>query len=103
MTSEQLKEIVDQRLRDPHVLGRIACNLREEAPVEQKHHDQHLFKVSWEDCGDFWRATVLEDGGAKLAQVDVHENGTTRVDAFAPARVTVSPDEELLCITRYRS
>jgi hypothetical protein len=94
MTSEQLKEIVDQRLRDPHVLGRIACNLRE---------DQHLFKVSWEDCGDFWRATVLEDGGAKLAQVDVHENGTTRVDAFAPARVTVSPDEELLCITRYRS
>jgi hypothetical protein len=103
MTSEQLKEIVDQRMRDPHVLGRVACNLRSSTPVEQTHHDERLFQVAWEDYGDFWRAIVTENGGAKLAQVDVHENGTTRVDAFSPARVTVSPEEELLCITRYRA
>ena len=37
-----------------------------------------------------------------LVQVDIHENATVRVDVFEPCRVTVSPEEGFLCLTRYK-
>jgi hypothetical protein len=104
MTSAELTEIVAQRMSDPSVVGRLACNLRSSALVEQLHHDDRQLAVSWEDCGDYRRCTIASRDNAeqRVAQIDVHEHGTIRVDAFEPCRVTVSPEESLLCLTRYR-
>jgi hypothetical protein len=105
MTSLELHAIVDQRMGDPAVVGRLACTLRREDAVEQRHHDGRRLNVVWHDSGDFWRCTVSFEGqaGHRLAQIDLHENGTVRADVFEPCRVTVSPDEGLLCLTRYKN
>ena len=105
MTAVELGEIVDQRKEDPNVLGRLACNLRSSNPVAQRHEDDRSLKVTWRELGDSWRCTISfdEDSGRSLAQLDIHENATIRVDVFAPCRVTVSPEEGILCLTRYRS
>ncbi len=104
MTSLELTEIVDQRMNDPAVLGRLACNLRRNDEVQQRHHDDRQFSVDWHDAGDFWRCTISsrENAARRLAQVDVHENSTVRIDAFEPCRVTISPEEGFLCVTRYK-
>ena len=104
MTAAELNEIVDQRLSDPSVAGRLVCNLRSSELVQQHHHDARTFAVRWQDCGDFWRCTVTdaESPTQRLAQVDLHENSTVRADVFEPCRVTVSPEEGFLCLTRYR-
>jgi hypothetical protein len=104
MTSLELTEIVDQRMNDPAVLGRLACNLRRNDPVQQRHHDDRQFSVSWQDSGDFWRCTISsnENSSRRLAQVDLHENSTVRIDVFEPCRVTVSPEDGILCLTRYK-
>ena len=105
MTSAELTEIVGQRRSDPSVVGRLACNLRSSALVEQWHHDGRQLAVSWEDCGDYWRCVITSSDkpAERVAQIDVHEHGTVRVDSHEPCRVTVSPEEGLLCLTRYRS
>src|SRR5471030_767804 len=76
MTTQELNEIVDQRLSDPSVLGRLVCNLRSSEEVHQRHNDVRQFTVRWQDCGDFWRCTVAdaENPSRRLAQVDLHEN-----------------------------
>lgn len=103
MTALELNEIVDQRMTDPSVLGRLACNLRSNDLFEQRHHDNKQLSAAWRDCGDFWRFTVTEEKASRpLAQVDVHENATIRVETFAPCRVTISPEDGILCLTRYK-
>jgi hypothetical protein len=103
MTQQELTTIVEQRMADPFVLGRLACNLRSEQ-VRQRHHDHRDFVVRWQDCGDFWRCTILpaDDLTHRLAQIDVHDNDTVRADVYQPCRVTVSPEEGFLCVTRYK-
>jgi hypothetical protein len=105
MTTQELSEIVDERLSDPAVLGRIVCNIRSSEDVQQRHNDARTFVLRWQDCGDFWRctATDAENPARRLAQVDLHENQTVRADVFEPCRVTVSPEEGILCLTRYKS
>ena len=39
MTSLELSAIVNQRMTDPAVLGRLACNLHSNDVLEQRHHD----------------------------------------------------------------
>ena len=104
MTPLELIEVVDQRMSDPAVLGRLACNLHRSDLVEQRHNDGRRFSVAWHDSGDFWRCTIASDENAahRLVQVDIHENATVRVDAFEPCRVTVSTEDGVLCITRYK-
>jgi hypothetical protein len=104
MTSLELKEVVDQRKEDPSVLGRLACNLHSSDLVEQWHHDNRLLTVVWRDTGDFWRCTVFLDEKVdlKLVQADIHDNGTVRVETFEPCRVTLSPEDGLLSVTRYK-
>lgn len=104
MTSLELKEILEHRLGDPTVLGRLACNLHRSDLVEQRHHDGRSFSVDWHDYGDFWRCIISSEDSAHrhLVQVDIHENATIRVDSFEPCRVTISPEEGFLCLTRYR-
>lgn len=104
MTPLELHQIVEQRMDDPRVLGRIACNLRQSDSAVQRHHDGRQFAVSWHDAGDCWRCTLLDsESGAQLAQVDLHENQTVRIEVDAACRVTISPEEDILSVTRYRA
>jgi len=103
MTSQELTEIVNQRMTDPSVLGRLACNLRSNDLVLQRHHDDRQLSIAWQDCADFWRCIVSDQtADHRVAQVDVHENSTVRVDVFEPCRVTISPEDGILCLTRYK-
>jgi hypothetical protein len=104
MTALELREVVDQRKEDPSVLGRLACNLNSSDLIEQWHHDDRTLTVVWRDTGDFWRCTIFldEQANARLVQADIHDNGTVRIETFAPCRVTVSPEDGLLSVTRYK-
>ena len=104
MTAPELKEIVEQRMDYPWILGRLACNLRSNDLVEQKHHDERKLRVLWRNTGNFWRCTIFLDEvtGLCLVQVDLHDDSTVRVEAFEPCSITVSPQDNLLCVTRYR-
>ncbi len=90
-------------MTDPSVLGRLACNLRSNDLVEQRHHDNKQLSTDWRDCGDFWRCTVSEAKAVRpMAQVDLHENATVRIEVYEPCRVTISPEDGILCLTRYK-
>jgi hypothetical protein len=103
MTVLELTEIVDQRMDDPRVLGRLACNLRSSENVVQRHQDGRSLQVVWKESGDFWRCVISADADSGcLVQVDLHENATVRMEAYAPCRLTISPSEGILCLTRYR-
>ena len=104
MTSLELNEIADHRLSDPNVLGRLVCHLRSNDLVVQRHHDDQHFSISWQDSEDFWRCIIFANNNPdhRLAQVDLHENSTIRADLFEPGRITISPEEGILCLTRYK-
>ena len=104
MTSLELTEIVDQRMADPAVLGRLACNLRSGDLIEQRHHDDRKLSLVWNDQGDSWRCTIYssEKRERLIAQVDIHENATVRVESYEPCRITISPEDGILCLTRYK-
>ena len=104
MTAPELKEIVEQQMDHPWTLGRLACNLRSHELVEQRHHDERKLHVLWRNTGDFWRCTIFLDEVTELClvQVDLHDDSTVRVEAFEPCSITVSPQDNLLCVTRYR-
>ena len=104
MASLQLTEIVDERMNDPAVLGRLACGLRSNDLVKQRHHDDLTLGLQWQNSGDFWRCIITPEKGAtgRLAQVDLHENATIRILIFQPCDVTISTEEGFLCLTRYK-
>lgn len=103
MTSAELKEIVEQRANDSAVLGRLACNLRSDEPVEQHQADGVPLTVHWQDLGGYWRCAITRgDGPDYVARVDVHDNSTVRIEAREACSVTISPDDDLLCLTRFR-
>ncbi len=104
MTSLELTEIVDQRMTDPAVLGRLACNLRSSDLIEQRHHDNSKLGLVWNDHGDSWRCTIYssEKRERLIAQVEIHENATVRVESYEPCRITISPEDGILCLTRYK-
>jgi hypothetical protein len=102
---DTLETIVQQRLDYPSVLGRLACQLQRGDLVAQQHHDGKLLDIVWRNRGDHWRCTIFLDKATDLAlaQVDIHTDGTIRVEAWEPCSVTVSPGEDSLVLTRYRS
>jgi hypothetical protein len=103
MTSYELLEIANQRLDDPTVLGRLATNLFSEESVQQRSKDDRTLTLSWHEHGDLWRCTISDQATDKrIAQIDIHENATTRIDVFEPCRVTISRDEGILCLTRFK-
>ena len=104
MTSLELTEIVDQRMADSAVLGRLACNLRSSDLIEQRHHDNRKLSLVWQDEGDSWRCTIYssEKRERLIAQVYIHENGTVRVESYEPCRITISPEDGILCLTRFK-
>jgi hypothetical protein len=102
MTSYELLEIVNQRMDDPTVLGRLATNLFSEELVKQQNKDDRALSLSWQEHGDLWRCVISDPATDKhIAQIDIHENATTRIDVFEPCRITISREEGILCLTRY--
>jgi hypothetical protein len=71
MTAPELKEIVEQQMDHPWTLGRLACNLRSNDLVEQRHHDERKLHVLWRNTGDFWRCTIFLDEVTDLCLVQV--------------------------------
>ena len=104
MTALELTEIVDQRMADPAVLGRLACNLRSSDLIEQRHHDNSKLSLVWQDKGDSWCCTIYSNEKREhlIAQVDIHENTTVRVESYEPCRITISPEDGILCLTRFK-
>jgi hypothetical protein len=103
MTSHELLEIANQRLEDPTVLGRLATNLFSEESAQQRSKDDRTLALTWQELGDLWRCIVSDPASDKrIAQIDIHENATTRIDVFEPCRVTISRDEGILCLTRFK-
>jgi hypothetical protein len=104
MTAHELKEIVEQGMDEPGILGRLACNLHSDDLVEQRHHDKRRLSVLWRNTGEYWRCTIYldEDTDLCLIQVDLHKDSTVRVEAYEPCSVTISPEDNLLCLTRYK-
>jgi hypothetical protein len=103
MTSAELKQIVDQPTPDPAIVGRLACNLRADQPLEQNHKDQTQLHVHWQELGGLWRCTITPEGSPSyLARVDLHDGTAVRIEAREPCAITISPDDDLLCMTRYR-
>lgn len=104
MTPAELKEIVEQEMHHPDILGRLAYPLRNDKLVEQRHHDGRDLDVIWRNAGDSWRCTIFLDRATDLClvQVDLRTDSTVRVEAYEPCSVTISPQDDLLCLTRYR-
>lgn len=105
MKKKDLQAVVEQHLNAPRVLGRLATMLRENNLVAQRHHDGRELSVFWGNRGDYWRCTVFLGKATDLAllQLDLHEDGTFHVEMWEPCSITVSPHENLLCLTRLRS
>lgn len=102
MTTAELNEVVEQRMADPAVVGRLACNLRS-GEMQQRHLDDKTLRMEWIDSGDSWRCVVTDAaGGKRVAQVDIHENSTVRMEAYEPCRIAVCPEDGILTLTRYR-
>jgi hypothetical protein len=101
--SEELQEIVQQQMEGPFVLGRLATRLRKNETVKQCHKDQTDLQTVWRNTGSFWRCTVFLNHSTEdcLAQVDLHNDGTVRVELFEPCSVTIDPAEDLMVLTRY--
>jgi hypothetical protein len=104
MKALELKEIVEKGMDNPWILGRLACNLRSNDLVEQRHHDKRKLRVCWRNTGEFWRCTIFLDQDTELClvQVDLHNDSSVRVEAFEPCSVTISPEDGLFCLTRYK-
>ncbi len=99
MTQLDLNEIVDLAMKDPRISGCIVSNLHGDQSAE-RHRGQETLSLSWYDRGDCRRCTIVaEERSAKMvAQVDLGENATLRVDAFRPCRITVAHEEGFLSL-----
>ena len=105
MAKSILKQIVEQGLNDPFILGRLACHLRRNEPVEQQHHDGRKLDVVWSGRGYGSRCTIFLSKGSEdcLAQFDLHDDGTVRVEAHEPCSITIDPKMDVVCLVRYGS
>lgn len=50
-----------------------------------------------------WRCTITPEGSPSyLAPVDLHDATAVRIETRESCATTLSPDDDLLCMTRYR-
>jgi hypothetical protein len=104
MTEKQfLKAIVTQGFENPDLVGRVVSRLRKNDAYAQKHRDKKTFDIFWRNTGDFWRCTLFmgPESDDVLAQIDLHTDGTTRVELYEPSSVTIDPSEDLLILSRF--
>ena len=100
--AQQLKEIANQKFEDPYLLGRIVSRLRENDTFVQKHRDRRKCDLFWRNAGAYWRCTIFVSPESEdvLAQVDLHVDGTTRVESYEPCSITIDLTENLLVLSR---
>jgi hypothetical protein len=105
MKARELTEIVRQGIDEPSTLGRLACNLKDrDGRAKQKHHDGRTLEVMWNERPDFWRCTIFLSAETDdcLAQVDIHNDSTVRVETWEPCSITIDPGEGILVLHRIR-
>lgn len=104
MAKSVLEQIIDQHRAEPGLVGSIACHLRRSEPVAQQHQDGREFDVLWSQKPGYARCTVFVAKGSEncIAQIDVHDDGTVRVEAHEPVSVTVDPGVNVLVLVRFR-
>jgi hypothetical protein len=101
--TQDLNKIANQGFEnDPYLLGRIVSRLRENDTFAQKHRDKRKFDLFWRNAGAYWRCTIFLSSTSEdaLAQIDLHVDGTTRVELYEPCSVTIDPSENLLVLSR---
>jgi hypothetical protein len=77
--------------------------LKSDQPIEQSQADGRNLTVRWQEFGGYWRCTITAaDTPHFLARVDLHDNSTVRVETREPCSVTISQEDDLLCLTRFR-
>lgn len=105
MPASVLKQIIDQHRGEPGLIGSLACHLRQSDPVEQQHRDGREFEVCWRRRATHDRCTVFVAKGSEdcIAQIDLHDDKTVRVEAHEPISVTVDPKMNVLVLVRFRT
>lgn len=105
MEKSILRQVVEQRLDEPGTLGRLACHLRRNDEVEQHHHDGRELEVYWRERAGHWRCTIFLDKTTEdcIAQIDLHEDGDTRVEIWEPCSVNISPENDFLVLHRFQT
>ncbi len=86
----------------PSVLGSLACHLRDDCEIAQQHRDGRELDVVWRECAGYWRCTIFISKATDLcvAQIDIHDDGTIRLEAHEPISVTIDPDVDVLVLVR---
>jgi len=103
VSKARLDEIMREQLHYPHVLGRIASKLYDDHTLVQAHHDGRDFRMFWSQRLGSWRCTIfVGDTDNALVQIEIHDDGDVRVEAWEPLSVTISLTENVLCLTRFR-
>ena len=100
-----LKQIViDQHLADQSLIGSLACHLGRSEPVVQQHKDGREFEVFWSQKAGYKRCTIFVAKGSEdcIAQIDIHDDKTVRVEAHEPVSVTIDPKLDVLVLVRFR-
>jgi len=99
-----IEQIIDQHRDRPDLVGSLACHLGQSTPVAQQHRDGREFEVFWSQKTGFLRCTIFIEKGSEncIAQVDIHEDKTIRVEAHEPVSITIDPKIDVLVLVRIR-
>lgn len=102
MTDLTLQEIIEQGLQSDGILACLACHLMDDDSVVQSHRDDLHLKVYWRQRQNHWRRTIFPDVAMDIcfAQIDIHDDGTVRVESSEPCSIQVSREDDVLCVTR---
>ena len=105
MAMSVLKQIIEQHADEPRLAGSLACHLRQNEPVEQHHRDGRELGVYWRERAGHWRCTVFAARCSDhcIAQVDLHDDKTVRVEVHEPASIAINPQLGVLVLVRFKS
>lgn len=103
MAKSLLDQIVDQHRAELGLVGSLACHLGQSESVVQWHRDKREFEVFWRERAGHWRCTIFGAKGSEdcIAQIDLHDDKTVRIEAHEPVSVTVDPKLSVLVLVRY--
>lgn len=104
MADSILEQIINQHKNEPGLIGSLACHLRQNEPVAQQHQDEREFEVYWQQKMGHWRCIIFiaKESEDCIAQIDLHDDQTVRVQAHEPISVTIDPKLNLLVLVRFR-
>jgi hypothetical protein len=103
MADSILKQIIGQHMKEPGLIGSLACHLYQNEPMTQQHRDGREFEVYWRQLPGYWRCTVFiaKESEDCIAQIDLHDDQTVRMEAHEPISVTIDPKLNILALVRF--